>query len=78
MERRRQHGECDTREGGRGCLVFGTKVCTFQKKKVWKLAMMRSWAESNPQTLFMVVALLSLASAWAWQSMMKEQLDVEH
>jgi len=33
MKRRREHGECETREGGRGCLVFGTKLCTFRKAK---------------------------------------------
>ncbi|KAK0129216.1 hypothetical protein ONS95_001151 [Cadophora gregata] len=34
MKRRREHGECDTREGGRGCLVFDTKVCTFRKPEL--------------------------------------------
>jgi len=33
MKRRREHGECDTREGGRGCLVFGTKICTFDESR---------------------------------------------
>ena len=31
MKRRREHGECDTNPGGRGCLVFGTPVCTLRK-----------------------------------------------
>jgi len=33
MKRRREHGECDTREGGRGCLVFGTKICTIDESR---------------------------------------------
>lgn len=37
MKRRREHGECDTREGGRGCLVFDTKVCTFRKPELGRL-----------------------------------------
>jgi hypothetical protein len=27
MERRRRHDECEKTQGGRGCLVFGTKAC---------------------------------------------------
>ncbi|KAH8597223.1 hypothetical protein B0O99DRAFT_618288 [Bisporella sp. PMI_857] len=32
MKRRREHGECDSTEGGRGCLVFGTPICTSRKR----------------------------------------------
>jgi hypothetical protein len=33
MKRRREHGECDIKVGGRGCLVYGTKVCEFRRAK---------------------------------------------
>jgi hypothetical protein len=41
MKRRREHGECDIREGGRGCLVFGTKVCTFRRERLGKWGLLR-------------------------------------
>ncbi|KAH7312983.1 hypothetical protein BKA65DRAFT_149899 [Rhexocercosporidium sp. MPI-PUGE-AT-0058] len=47
MKRRREHGECDTREGGRGCLVFDTKVCTFRKPELGRLERMKSWMVTN-------------------------------
>lgn len=33
MLRRRQHVECQTMEGGRGCLVFGTKICEYRQTR---------------------------------------------
>jgi hypothetical protein len=46
MKRRREHGECDTREGGRGCLVFGTKICTYQKKPLTRGGAAKEWVMS--------------------------------
>jgi hypothetical protein len=43
MKRRREHGECDTREGGRGCLVFGTKVCTYRKTPTTRIKAAKKW-----------------------------------
>ncbi len=38
MQRRRQHGECEDRKGGRGCLVMGTSRCEViaKKRRVWR------------------------------------------
>ena len=47
MKRRREHGECDTREGGRGCLVFGTKVCTFRRERLGRLGILRERVRSQ-------------------------------
>jgi hypothetical protein len=44
MKRRREHGECDTREGGRGCLVFGTKVCAYRKTPTTRIQAAKKWA----------------------------------
>jgi hypothetical protein len=33
MKRRREHAECDAHLGGRGCLVFGSPVCTERRRK---------------------------------------------
>jgi hypothetical protein len=44
MKRRREHGECESREGGRGCIILGTPVCTFTKRREpTLLALMRKW-----------------------------------
>lgn len=37
MKRRREHGECETRPGGRGCLVFGTPICQSKKTTIWNI-----------------------------------------
>lgn len=34
MKRRREHGECETKPGGRGCLVLGTAVCEVRREKM--------------------------------------------
>lgn len=43
MKRRREHMDCESREGGRGCIVLGTPVCTLKKKKQTRWAVMRRW-----------------------------------
>jgi len=67
MKRRREHGECDTREGGRGCLVFGTGVCTFRKKNTGKLGEMKRFL-SRKRVLLMWIcaAVLGILVAWGW------------
>ncbi|KUJ16947.1 uncharacterized protein LY89DRAFT_585731 [Mollisia scopiformis] len=47
MKRRREHGECETREGGRGCLVFETKVCTYRKERMGRFEVFREWMTSS-------------------------------
>jgi hypothetical protein len=37
MARRRQHVECQTMEGGRGCLVFGTSICEYRQTRSWRV-----------------------------------------
>ena len=43
MKRRREHIECECREGGRGCIVLGTPICTFKKKEQIPWAVMKRW-----------------------------------
>jgi hypothetical protein len=70
MKRRREHGECDTREGGRGCLVFGTGVCTFRKKKMGKFGEMRRFLERwRVVLLWICAAVLGVLVAWGWMEM---------
>lgn len=54
--------DCDTREGGRGCLVFGTKVCTFKKPKVGRLALVRTGIGAKV-VMWIVVAFLGVLLA---------------
>ncbi|KAH8659236.1 hypothetical protein BGZ60DRAFT_382307 [Tricladium varicosporioides] len=71
MQRYREHDECDVtgREGGRGCLVYGTKICTSRKEltrfgKAKKFAQgLRSW---NVLLWWFSVAVAGLLMAWIW------------
>ncbi len=70
MKRRREHFECETSErpGGRGCLVYGTRICVH-KRVPSKLAIMRDWVGGNLWGNFVfwwaVVATLGLVLALA-------------
>jgi hypothetical protein len=68
MKRRREHGDCDTKKGGRGCLVFGSKVCTYEKKETGRLETVKKWAGkliSGNVVLWWLAALcLTLAFGW--------------
>jgi hypothetical protein len=70
MKRRREHGECDVREGGRGCLVYGSAVCTFVNKKTPPLHGLGKWAETllheTSRVLWVLTFLLGLGLTWAW------------
>jgi hypothetical protein len=46
MARRRQHGECDVAEGGRGCLVLGTRTCEWKKARSPGIRI-RKWIHAN-------------------------------
>jgi len=62
MKRRREHGDCDTKVGGRGCLVFGSKVCTHEKKEAGRLETVRKWVGrlvSGNVVLWWLAALLA-------------------
>ena len=42
MKRRREHIECENKEGGRGCIILGTPICKSKKKQApW--AVMKGW-----------------------------------
>jgi hypothetical protein len=78
MKRRREHGECDKAPGGRGCLVFGTKVCTF-RKDIGKLEEMRRWARRfvrNTTTLeWILLGMVGIAIAWWWMQTRKAEVE---
>lgn len=61
MKLRREHGECDTVLGGRGCLVFGLPICTFRKRPS-KLKTLIRWAWDGNALLWWIFAgLVGLA-----------------
>jgi hypothetical protein len=63
MLRRRQHGECEFRPGGRGCLVLGTRSCEWKKaRSPW--VRIRRWLYHNVSLLVcLLAAMLSLFCA---------------
>ncbi|TVY87159.1 hypothetical protein LAWI1_G006248, partial [Lachnellula willkommii] len=77
MKRRREHGECDTREGGRGCLVFGTGICTFRRKRVGLLETTKRFilrlGSSNVLVWWMCLAVMGVLVAWFCMEMQKTQ-----
>jgi len=79
MKRRREHGECDIREGGRGCLVFGKSVCEFKKMEKGRLAMMRRWGRSVVKGIevfwFVFVALAGVLVGMGWREMRGRGLE---
>jgi hypothetical protein len=54
MARRRQHGECEVAEGGRGCLVLGTKTCEWKKARSPGIRI-RKWIHANIGMLICVL-----------------------
>ncbi|TVY24380.1 hypothetical protein LHYA1_G007449 [Lachnellula hyalina] len=68
MKRRREHGECDTGEGGRGCLVFGTRICTFRRKRIGLLEKIRSsilrLGSENVLVWWMCLAVMGALLGW--------------
>lgn len=70
MKRRREHGECETRAGGRGCLVFGTPVCGYKKKEKAPLMVVKRWArwatEGNAVFWWIFAALVGVAVGLVW------------
>jgi hypothetical protein len=71
MKRRREHGECDTRPDGRGCLVFGTKMCTFRKKQLGKTQQFKKFSRTILGKLgvllwWLCLTLLGAGVAWGW------------
>jgi hypothetical protein len=58
MERRREHGECDTQPNGRGCLVFGTNICTYRKPVRSRIQGILLW--------WLCLTLLGAGLAWGW------------
>jgi hypothetical protein len=71
MKRRREHGECDAREGGRGCLVFGKPICEFKKRERGRLMaakrMRRGLIEGNVVFWWIFVALVGVAVGMGWR-----------
>lgn len=69
MRRRREHVECDSGEGERGCLVFGTKVCTFQKKPdVGRVAKIKRLLSENALLSWIAIVFVGLLLAWTWMA----------
>jgi hypothetical protein len=65
MKRRREHIECESRAGGRGCIVLGTPICTSKKKGQAPWAVIRRWMWSfaNLYTAlccFVLVAIVAI------------------
>jgi hypothetical protein len=62
MKRRREHGECQTRAGGRGCLVFGTPICEHRKREGGLSRRVKKWAVRMTDThavLWWIIAALA-------------------
>ncbi|KAH6717115.1 hypothetical protein BKA61DRAFT_478251 [Leptodontidium sp. MPI-SDFR-AT-0119] len=68
MKRRREHGECDTREGGRGCLVFDTKVCTFRKPELGRLERIKKLIGMN-SLRWILAALVGIVLALCFRQL---------
>jgi hypothetical protein len=87
MKRRREHGECETRPGGRGCLVLGTAACEVRREKMARDMLKRTLGGllmEKPMVRWVLVALLgiivALAGSWAiseMQSMKNDQCRSE-
>ena len=80
MKRRREHGECETREGGRGCLVFGTSICAFRRERMGIKATATRWARKLfiDTTIFLWILLMlaGAAIAWGWMEMKRMEQSV--
>lgn len=64
MKRRREHQECDSKPGGRGCLVLGRSICLDKKddshlKVVWR------YVRSGIPLWLVVVTIALLATVMA-------------
>ena len=81
MKRRREHGECEAKVGGRGCVVLGTPVCTFRKveRRWWMRMSKRMWSfvQANPVLLWLVIALLGIVVAGSCIRVQKGSKEVE-
>jgi len=77
MKRRREHGECERRLGGRGCLVFGTPVCKFRRRGRWEewREVGRKIAEALWVLRWIIVVMLGIVLAWG---RMHSGLDAEN
>jgi hypothetical protein len=72
MKRRREHGECETRVGGRGCLVLGTPVCEVRREKTASKVLKKrlgGMLRGNAMVWWILVALVgvlaAIAAGWA-------------
>ena len=71
MKRRREHGECEKTPGGRGCLVFGTKICTYSKPVLSKVEQVKKisvklFGKLGVLLWWLSLALLGAGIAWGW------------
>jgi hypothetical protein len=72
MKRRREHGECEMKVGGRGCLVFGTPVCSHKKIERGALATVKKMGRSVAEyqvLLCVLVALVGVMVGLSWERM---------
>ncbi|KAH8804679.1 F-box domain-containing protein [Xylogone sp. PMI_703] len=68
MKRRREHFECDSQPGGRGCLIYGTDFCVNKKKRS-ALLRVSKWTTSMLQTSmawWLSIGFVGLVCAWVW------------
>ncbi|KAG9235143.1 hypothetical protein BJ875DRAFT_459737 [Amylocarpus encephaloides] len=80
MERRRQHFECETRPGGRGCLIFGTKICTHQKarlsaKQQFKKTYRILFSKLGTLLWWLCLALIGAGVSWGWMEHQRRTID---
>lgn len=70
MKRRREHGECETRLSGRGCLVFGTRICEYRKKREIGIKALLGrwggWLTAGGDAVLILFALLGVLVGLFW------------
>ncbi|KAF7868506.1 hypothetical protein EAF04_005037 [Stromatinia cepivora] len=77
MKRRREHQECDSKPGGRGCLVLGRSVCVEKKGNHHLKVVWRYLRSGTPLWLAVVtVALLAIVIAPTRTSPITEDVDI--
>ena len=75
MKRRREHGECDTMEGGRGCLVYDTKVCTFRKPGLGYTERMKKHFGLD-MLCWSLATLIGIISALFWMQFTSKSIKI--
>lgn len=81
MKRRREHGECEAKPGGRGCLVLGTPVCAVRREKMAEgiLKKIGVLVHRNRTVWWVLVALIGIvvAAVGAWEMLPAREVLIE-